>query len=158
MVKEILDRGANVQARSMLRELNAVYEYSIALDRFPDDFANPALPARGTLRQSRVRLTPQKGKRVLSDNELKAVLAWLPGSGFSATQKNVFFLTLWTACRTGEVCQAEWRDMDLDKGTWQPARVQKQRRPIGSALPSGRGLPPPAPGQRHPLIWICSSR
>jgi len=118
MVKEILDRGANVQAGNVLRELTAAYEYAIGLDRFPDDFANPALLARGSLRQSRVRLTPQKGKRVLSDNELKAVLAWLPGSGFSATQKNVLFLTLWTGCRTGEVCQAEWRDMDLDNGTW----------------------------------------
>lgn len=118
MVKAILDRGAKVQAGSVLRELTAAYEYAIGLDRFPDDFANPALLAKAGLRQSRVRLTPVKGKRVLSDKELKAVLAWLPGSGFSTTQKNVIRLTLWTGCRTGEVCQAEWRDMDLEKGTW----------------------------------------
>lgn len=118
MVKAILDRGANVQAGTVLRELTAAYEYAIGMGRFADDFANPAVLAKASLKQSRVRLTSIKGKRVLSDIELKAVLAWLPGSGFSTTQKNIMRFTLWTGCRTGEVCMAEWKDVDLDKATW----------------------------------------
>lgn len=118
MVKSILDRGANVQAGNVLRELTAAYEYAIGLGKFDDDFANPALLAKASLKQARVRLTSVQGKRVLSDAELKAVLAWLPGSGFSVTQKNVIRLTLWTGARTGEVCQARWSDVDLDQAVW----------------------------------------
>jgi len=42
----------------------------------------------------------------------------LPGSAYSTTRKNVLRFTLWTGCRTGEVCAAEWKDIDLDKKTW----------------------------------------
>lgn len=118
LIQGIVARGANVQAGSVLRELLAAYEYSIGLGRFDEDFANPALLAKGSLRQARVRLTSEKGRRALSDKELAVVLKWLPGAGFSTTQKNVLRFALWTGCRTGEVCNAEWRDIDLDKGTW----------------------------------------
>jgi integrase len=33
-------------------------------------------------------------------------------------QKHILYLTLWTGCRTGELCDAEWRDFDLDQGIW----------------------------------------
>lgn len=118
MVKEILDRGANVQAGNVLREFTAAYEYAIGLEKFPDNFANPALLAKSSLKMAKVKMTPNKGRRVLSDNELRELMAWLPGSGFSTTQKNVIRLTLWTGCRTGEVCQAAWKDVDLEKGVW----------------------------------------
>ena len=118
LVMDIVNRGANVQAGNVLRELSAAYEYSIGLERFNDDFANPALLAKAGLKQARVKLTSNKGKRVLSDKELSKLLAWLPGSGFSATQKNVIRLTLWTGCRTGEVCEAAWENIDLEQQTW----------------------------------------
>lgn len=118
MVMDIVKRGAHVQAGNVLREFSAAYEYSIGLGKFQDDFANPALLAKASLKQARVRLTSERGRRALSDKEIAAVLKWLPGSGYSITQKNVLRLTLWTGCRTGEVCAAEWRDIDLEKGTW----------------------------------------
>ncbi len=118
MVMAIVKRGANVQAGNVLRELSAAYEYAIGLEHFDDTFANPALLAKAGLKQARVRLTSVKGKRVLSDKELTKLLAWLPGSGFSTTQVNVIRFTLWTGCRSGEVCNAQWRDIDLEKHTW----------------------------------------
>jgi len=118
LIMDIVARGANVQAGSVLRELSAAYEYSIGLGRFSDEFANPALLAKASLKQARVRLTSEKGRRVLSDKELKKVLMWLPGSGFSVTQKNVLRFTLWTGCRTGEVCSAAWKDIDTVEGVW----------------------------------------
>jgi len=118
MVMDIVGRGANVQAGNVLRELSSAYEYAIGLERFADDFANPALLAKNSLRQAKVRLTSQSGKRALSEKELIAFLAWLPGSVFTPTQKNVLRFTLWTACRTGEVCDARWNDVDLKAGTW----------------------------------------
>ncbi len=118
MIMAIVQRGANVQAGNVLREFSAAYEFAIGLGYFSDEFANPALLAKSGLRQARVRLTSQRGKRVLSDTELATLLKWMPGSSYTATQKNVLRFTLWTGCRTGEVCNAAWRDIDLKKQTF----------------------------------------
>ena len=118
MTMGIVNRGANVQAGSVLRELSAAYEYAIGLERFDDAFANPALLAKASLKQAKVKLNSNKGKRALSDKDLTALLEWLPGSGFSNTQKNVIRFTLWTGCRTGEVCAAKWDDIDLESQAW----------------------------------------
>ena len=118
MIMSIVDRGSNVQAGNVLRELTAAYEYCIGLEKFSDEFANPALLAKNSLRQAKVRLTSKKGTRVLSDKELAKLLSWLPSSAFTQTQKKILRFTLWTGCRTGEVCSAEWNDIDLSKGVW----------------------------------------
>lgn len=118
LIMSIVARGANVQAGNVLRELSAAYEYAIGLGNFDETFANPAVLAKASLRQAKIKLTPRKGRRFLSDAELAQVLKWLPESGFSTSQKHIFNLTLWTGCRTGEVCAAEWRDINLDEGTW----------------------------------------
>ncbi|MGQ9426751.1 tyrosine-type recombinase/integrase [Gilvimarinus sp. F26214L] len=118
MIMKIVGRGANVQAGNVLRELSAAYEFAIGLGELPEEFANPALLAKSSLRQAKVKLTSQRGRRVLSDNELATFLKWLPGSAYTQTQKNVLRFTLWTGCRTGEVCDAAWKDIDLEKGTF----------------------------------------
>ncbi|MEW8290782.1 MAG: tyrosine-type recombinase/integrase [Candidatus Thiodiazotropha endolucinida] len=118
MIMAIVQRGANVQAGNVLRELSAAYEFAIGLGYFSDEFANPAILAKASLRQAKVKLTHQRGKRVLSDTELATLLKWLPGSDYTATQKNVLRFTLWTGCRTGEVCNAAWKDIDLEKRTF----------------------------------------
>lgn len=109
--------GAKVQAGNVLRELSLTYEFAIGLGRFDASFANPALLAKSSLHQTRIKLTNNRGTRVRSEAELKTFLQWLPGSAFSPTIKNVLRLTLWTCCRTGEVCNMAWKDVDLDKGT-----------------------------------------
>jgi integrase len=118
LVMSIVERGANVQAGSVLRELTSAYEFAIGLGRLDEDFVNPGVLAKASLKQARVRLTSQRGKRVLSDDELSALLNWLPGSAFTATIKNVLRMTLWTGCRTGEICNAAWTNFDLEAATF----------------------------------------
>lgn len=118
MIMTIVDRGSKVQAGNVLRELTAAYEYCIGLEKFLDEFANPALLAKNSFRQAKIRLTAKKGKRVLSDKELTKFLHWLPGSSFTQTQKHIFRLALWTGCRTGEIVSAEWEYIDLNQGIW----------------------------------------
>lgn len=118
MIAKIVERGAKVQAGRVLSELTLAYEYAIGLEKFKDEFANPALLAKSSLKQARVKLTATKGTRVLSDEELKRVLKWLPTSGFSEKHKQILMITLWTGCRTGEVCEAKWEDINLANKTW----------------------------------------
>ncbi|MCX9001645.1 tyrosine-type recombinase/integrase [Citrobacter portucalensis] len=117
LINGIVARGATVQAGNVLRELSLAYEFAIGLGRFNDNFANPALLAKSSLRQTRIKLTNGRGTRVLSEDELAKFLKWLPGSAYTPTIKNVLRLTLWTGCRTGEVCNMAWKDVDLEKGT-----------------------------------------
>ncbi|EBN5762131.1 site-specific integrase [Salmonella enterica] len=117
LINGIVARGATVQAGNVLRELSLAYEFAIGLGRFDDSFANPALLAKSSLRQTRIKLTNGRGTRVLSEDELAKFLKWLPGSAYTPTIKNVLRLTLWTGCRTGEVCNMAWKDVDLEKGT-----------------------------------------
>lgn len=118
LVKEIIDRGSNVQAGRVMSELTLAYEYAIGLEKFPSTFVNPALLAKMSIKQSRLKVTSKKGTRVLNDQELKKILAWLPRSGFTPNQKSILYLALWTGCRTGELCEAKWSDIDFDKRTW----------------------------------------
>ncbi|EAW7976395.1 TPA: tyrosine-type recombinase/integrase [Salmonella enterica subsp. enterica serovar Newport] len=117
LINGIVARGATVQAGNVLRELSLAYEFAIGLGRFDDSFANPALLAKSSLRQTRIKLTNGRGTRVLSEDELAKFLKWLPSSAYTPTIKNVLRLTLWTGCRTGEVCNMAWKDVDLEKGT-----------------------------------------
>ncbi|EEC0296039.1 tyrosine-type recombinase/integrase [Salmonella enterica subsp. enterica] len=117
LINGVVARGAPVQAGNVLRELSLAYEYAIGLGRFSDSFANPALLAKSSLRQTRIKLTNGRGTRVLSEAELAKFLKWLPGSACPPTIKNVLRMTLWTGCRTGEVCNMAWKDVDLEKGT-----------------------------------------
>ncbi|HKS33546.1 MAG TPA: tyrosine-type recombinase/integrase [Enterobacteriaceae bacterium] len=117
LINGVVARGATVQAGNVLRELSLAYDFAIGLGRFDDSFANPALLAKSSLRQTRIKLTNGRSTRVLSETELEKFLKWLPGSGYSPTIKNVLRMTLWTGCRTGEVCDMAWKDVDLEKGT-----------------------------------------
>lgn len=117
LINGIVARGAPVQAGNVLRELSLAYEFAIGLGRFDGSFANPALLAKSSLRQTRIKLTNGRGTRVLNEVELGKFLKWLPGSAYTPTIKNVLRLTLWTGCRTGEVCNMAWDDVDLEKGT-----------------------------------------
>lgn len=118
LITKIVKRGANVQAGNVLREFSAAFDYAIVMDRFDENFSNPCIPAKIALKRLGVRLVSQKGRRFLTDEELVKFLKWLPGSVFTPTQKNILRFTLWTGCRTGEVCLAEWNDIDLEARTW----------------------------------------
>ena len=116
-VIEVVDRGAPVSAGNMLREFTAAVDYSIG-DGLPEDFTNPCYQAKAMLSRKKVKLTASKGKRILNDTELSKFLNWLPSSSYTPTQKSVLTFTLMTGCRTGEVVEAEWRDIDLERGIW----------------------------------------
>lgn len=118
LIQGILERGATVQAGNLLRELAAAYEHGLGLGYLPEDFVNPAILAKASLKQAKIKLTSNKGKRALSDRELTKFLKWLPVSAFPQAHKNILKMTLLTGCRTGEICNARWPDFDLKNRTF----------------------------------------
>ena len=116
-VMSVVDRGASVSAGNMLRELSAAIDFCIG-DWLPEDFVNPCYQAKAMLSRKKVKVSAGRRKRVLNDSELALLLAWLPSSKYTPTQKSVLQFTLMTGCRTGEIVTAEWRDIDLERGIW----------------------------------------
>ncbi|VXC61181.1 Integrase [Enterobacterales bacterium 8AC] len=117
LVMEVTQRDANVLAGVILRELSAAYEFALGLGKLDENFANPALLAKSSLKQAKVKLTATPGKRVLSESELTLLIDWLPNSTYPVNVRNVLWLTLLTGCRTGEVCNMAWKDVNLENGT-----------------------------------------
>ncbi len=60
LVMEIVARGANVQAGSVLRELSAAFDYAIGTGKLDEHFVNPVTNAKKRLKLAKVRLTCQK--------------------------------------------------------------------------------------------------
>jgi integrase len=118
LVKSQVSAGHHAQAGVVLRELDAAIEFAIGDNLLPDDFINPAQLAKRSLRQRKTRLTANRRQRYLTDDEIKAFLAWLPTSSFSRNHRYALALTLETGCRSGEAVAAEWRHINLDAGVW----------------------------------------
>ncbi|MDP8162426.1 tyrosine-type recombinase/integrase [Pasteurella skyensis] len=117
-IQEIVDkRGARVQAGRVLNELSLAYKFAISLNKFPESFINPAFAAKEALKMSTVKLTGNKATRAFNENELKLFMKWLPLSSFRPKIQNIFLLTLFTGCRTGEICAIAWDDVDFKKKT-----------------------------------------
>lgn len=121
MVMDIVNRGSNVQAGFVLRELTAAFDHAIGR-MLPGEHINPCYQAKGSLK--RIRLSRQKRSRWLGDGELVALLRWLPDSRFTPAQRAVLNFTLMTGARTGEVCGMRWTDVDLVKGVWRLGKTK----------------------------------
>ncbi|WP_281269805.1 tyrosine-type recombinase/integrase [Edaphovirga cremea] len=117
LIMTVVKRGANTQAGIVLRELCSAYEFALGLGKLDENFANPALLAKASLAQAKIKLTSKPGKRFLSKDELTQLVNWLPGSTYPANVKNALRLTLWTGCRSGEICAVAWKDVNLEDGT-----------------------------------------
>lgn len=112
-----LSNGHHAQAGVVLRELAAAIGVAVFDGKLPQSYGNPAKMTLDGYKNNRTRMTANRGKRYLSDNELRKFFAWLPDSGFSPKQRIALELTLRTGCRTGEAISAAWDD--FAGGVWQ---------------------------------------
>lgn len=117
IIDKIIAQNKNVQAGSVLRELNLAYRFAIANDKLPENFQNPCPEIKTRIRDAGIKITSNKRQRVLSEPEIKLFWDWLPSAKYiSPNAKNVMLLSLMTGMRTGEVCRIKWSAVDLDEG------------------------------------------
>ncbi|STO59432.1 CP4-57 prophage; integrase [Canicola haemoglobinophilus] len=91
ILKIVNERGARVQAGSVLREWSLAYRFAIGLDKFDENFVNPAFLAKETLKMTAVKLTNNKGTRAFDHKELTTFMNWIKQSSFTKKIQNVFF-------------------------------------------------------------------
>jgi integrase len=107
-------------ATYLLSRIRCAYAHAADQGRLPYDFNSPTLGIKGAAQVRR--------KRAFTDAELATFLKWLPHSPYSRTVREALMLVLLTACRSGEVVSALWRDIDLERAVW-PIRETKNGEP-----------------------------
>ncbi|MGW8309861.1 MAG: tyrosine-type recombinase/integrase [Thiogranum sp.] len=60
----------------------------------------------------------KKPKEYLDDLALQSLLRWMPASEIPLQAQQMVRLQLLTACRPGEICGAEWCEIDFARNTW----------------------------------------
>ncbi|MGZ4968737.1 MAG: tyrosine-type recombinase/integrase [Methylobacter sp.] len=108
---------APVQAGRLRCELGAAWDYAMDAGRLPDTAANWwRLILRGKIRSKGKPIAGERigtVKRVLSDDEVGELIAWLPN--FTQTVADVLTLYLWTGTRGAEISAmtgAEVKELD----------------------------------------------
>ena len=66
-------------------------------------------------------------ERVLTAEEVVALVKQLPKANMSIRSVCAVWLTLATGCRVGELMNAQWQHIDLDKRTWHLPDTKNQR-------------------------------
>lgn len=115
-------RGALEIASRVLQRSSAVFRYAIATDRCK---SNPATELRGALK------SPQRSHYVTIEKggfpQLLRDIDSYQGGPLTTCALQLIALTF---TRTGELIEAEWKELDLERAEWLiPAERMKMRRP-----------------------------
>ena len=111
-------RGAEIQANRTLALVRKMFNFALSRDLVDTN------PCNGVSAPAAER----RRDRVLSEDEIGAVLANLRKARMSGLNRLAVKLQLLTAQRCGEVLNAEWSEFDLEQGWWTiPAEKAKNK-------------------------------
>ncbi|AMO36447.1 tyrosine-type recombinase/integrase [Thauera humireducens] len=107
-----------VQAKKLRSELGAAWDYAIDAGRLPDSVPNWwRLILRGKIKSKGKMIAGERvgtTKRVLSPDEIGALVRWLPN--FTALVEDALTLYLWTGTRGAEIVAMEGREVRQEAG------------------------------------------
>lgn len=111
VVDSVLARGANRLARLLFADLRQMFNWAVYRDWLD---VNPT----AKIRKSEVGTRDVERDRVLSDDEIKQLAELVPKAGLIPTTEAAVWICLSTCCRIGELLNARWEDIDLEKMVW----------------------------------------
>ncbi len=121
IVEATQKRGANALANDQLRYLERLFEYGVTRDHLDvSPFAK--------IEKRAIRKREQTRARALSLEELRTVLRTLPDMRASWQVRGVIALALYTAQRTGYICELEWSEIAGNQWTLPPGKQKKEER------------------------------
>ena len=107
----VIDRGARVMANHLFGDLKQFFNFAIAREWIQEH------PLAG-LTKDRVGGRQNERERYLSEDEIVLLNKRLPSANLLRTTELSIWIMLSTCCRVGELSQALWEQVDLDKGEW----------------------------------------
>lgn len=115
MLVEVLDgvveRGARVMANHLFGDLRQFFNFALAREWVD------VHPLAG-LNKEKIGGRQKERDRYLSEEEIIELKRRLPAANLLHTTELSIWIMLSTCCRVGELSQARWTDLDLEKGVW----------------------------------------
>jgi len=115
MVVDILDnivaRGARVMANLLFADLRQFFNYALAREWIETH------PLAG-LRKEHIGGRQAERSRYLSEAEILDLAKRIPNARLSKPTELAIWIMLSTCCRVGELTQARWEQIDLERGEW----------------------------------------
>ena len=105
-------------ARGVTRMAKVVFSLMRQMFRFAVDRDIIEYDPTSAIRKAKIGGKDTERDRVLSEDEVKALVRQLPNAGLSASAGAAVWLALSTCCRIGELMAARWEHIDLDRCTW----------------------------------------
>jgi integrase len=110
VLDRVVERGSRVAARALLSHLKQMFLFASRREYIDAD--PTVLLRRDDVGRWNVR------DRVLDEGEIRLLSEMLPISGLQESSQHAIWIMLSTCARVGEVSKAEWKDVDLESGTW----------------------------------------
>jgi integrase len=121
MVEKILERGVGRTAKQVLALVRQMFRYAVEEEILEAD-------PTATIRKAKISKDVERD-RTLAEAEVTALYKAMDGAKLALPTRLALLIQLATACRIGELVQAQWADIDLEAATWRiPADVAKNGR------------------------------
>ena len=107
----LLARGVNRMAKLIFSLIRQMFRF--AVDRDIIEFEPTS-----AIRKAKIGGKNTERDRVLSEDEIRALVRQLPSAGLSESAQSAVWLALSTCCRIGELMAARWDHVDFVKRAW----------------------------------------
>lgn len=107
----VVERGARVMANHLFGDLRQFFNFAMAREWIDKS------PLAG-LSKEKIGGRQTERDRYLSEAEIIELKQRLPAANLLRSTELAVWIILATCCRVGELSQAQWQDVDLEKGEW----------------------------------------
>ena len=107
----VVDRGARVMANHLFSDLKQFFNFAITREWIDTH------PLAG-LTKDRIGGRQKERDRYLSEEEIIELKSAMQAANLLKSTELAIWLMLSTCCRVGELSQAKWEDIDLDRSVW----------------------------------------
>lgn len=119
----LLARGVNRMAKLIFSLMRQMFRFAVDRDLIEND-------PTASIRKAKIGGKDIERDRVLSDDEICILAKLAPEAGLLQSTEAAIWIALSTCCRIGELLNARWEHLDLNKGTWMiPAENSKNGKP-----------------------------
>lgn len=115
----LLARGVTRMAKMIFSLVRQMFRFAVDRDIIEHE-------PTAAIRKAKIGGKDTERDRVLSEDEIKALVRQIPSAGLTHSTEAAVWLALSTCCRIGELLAAQWEHIDFEKRTWWiPPEVSK---------------------------------
>ena len=105
-------------ARNVPRMAKLIFSLIRQMFRFAVDRDIIEADPTASIRKAKIGGKDVERERVLSENEIRLLAHQAPTAGLMHSTEAAIWIALSTCCRIGELLNARWEHVDLERGTW----------------------------------------